>query len=248
MEPMDERPSIGLNLDYEAGVRPRAYLRHGYFDAVWQAGARPILLPPIVDETFVDDALARVQALVLTGGDDLDPRLYGATAHASCTLMDPRRQEFDLLLTRRALSRGLPILGICGGLQTLNVLLGGDLVQDIPSCVCAPLVHHSHDPVAVAEHDVRVAAGSTLARILGAERFSANSCHHQSVGRLGDGLAAVAFSPDGVIEAIELREAGEGRGPVVAVQWHPERISLREPHARLFRELTRIARARMQGD
>jgi putative glutamine amidotransferase len=237
---MDPRPEIALNLDIEAGVIPRSYLRHTYYDAVWGAGGWPVLLPPIVDEAYVDDALARVGALVLTGGDDLDPALYGAEKHPSVTLMHPRRQAFDLLLTRRALARGVPILGICGGLQTLNVVLGGDLLQDIPTQHQCPLVHHSHDPQAPAEHEVRVEPGSALGRVLGAERVLANSCHHQSIGRLGAGLRAVAFSPDGVIEAVELDDAP--RGPVIAVQWHPERITARDPHGRLFRDI--VARAR----
>jgi putative glutamine amidotransferase len=245
---MDLRPEIGLNLDFETKTRPFSYLRPTYYDAVWRAGGRPVLLAPIADEEFIDAMLARVDALVLTGGDDLDPGVYGCEKHDKCNLMHPRRQEFDLLLARRALARGLPILGICAGLQTLNVVLGGDLIQDIPSLVPGALCHHSHDADAPAEHEVRVTPGSMLAEWLGTERLFANSCHHQSIGRPGAGLAVSALAPDGVIEAVELGDgAARGRGPVVAVQWHPERIFERPPHGRLFAAFVDVARARRGG-
>lgn len=232
-----------MNLDFEDGVSPRSYIRHTYYDAIWAAGGNPVLIAPIVEEAFLDHWVSEVDGLVLTGGDDLDPALYGATPHPKNVHSAPRRQAFDLALTRRALERGVPLLGICAGLQTLNVALGGDLIQDIPSLVPEALCHHTHDPRRPAEHEVRIEPGSRLASLLGgAERIVANSAHHQSVGRVGRGLRAVAFAPDGVVEGIERAQSNGDEPLCVAVQWHPERIIDREPHLRLFCELVAAAR------
>jgi putative glutamine amidotransferase len=239
---MGARPPIGINLDYEQGEFARSCLRHTYYDAVFAAGGRPVLIPPIVDEGFVDEALAGIAALVLTGGDDLDPALYGEQRHETCRLTAERRQRFDLLLARKALERGLPILGICMGMQTLNVVAGGDLYPDIPAFFPGAIVHHSGDPQRPAHHDVRLAPETRLAAALRAERFEVNSVHHQAVRRLAAGFRAAAFAPDGVIEAIELASGGGCNGFVFAVQWHPERIAEREPHLRLFYALVEAAR------
>lgn len=176
--------------------------------------------------------LNQLHGLLLTGGGDVDPVLYGEARHPSVSDAEPGRDEFELDLARRALDADLPTLAICRGAQILNVSAGGTLVQDIPSAdlrvkadavEAAQLPHTIKDPKDHVAHAVRVSAGSVLARALGSaiagdQMCRVNSRHHQSVGRLGQSLVVTATAPDGVVEAIERPEATF----CVGVQWHPE--------------------------
>jgi gamma-glutamyl-gamma-aminobutyrate hydrolase PuuD len=190
-----------------------------YVTSVETAGARARILDVSESPRAV---LNEIDGLLLTGGGDVDPVLYGEARHATVQDAEPGRDEFELDLARRAMDADLPMLAICRGAQVLNVAAGGTLVQDIPSAVETTLPHSLQPPEQVA-HDVRVAAGSQLERALGpavgASRLCrVNSRHHQSVGRLGESLVASATAPDGVIEAIERPQATFCLG----VQWHPE--------------------------
>ncbi len=237
-----KRPAIGINTDLDTAPREHSRTYAAYFDAVHAAGGLPVIIPPIVDESYVDEQLARIDGLVLVGGDDIHPAAYAQETHPSCKLLRPRRNEFDLLLARRALEQGprLPILGICCGCQLLNVSLGGDLIQDIPDLVAGAIAHQvppGSDALSVA-HPVRVEPGSRLASIVGTA-VEANSSHHQSIGRLGSGLRTVAWAPDGVIEAVEGEEAADRF--LLGVQWHPERLPTERPHRALFEALVSAA-------
>ncbi len=216
------KPWIVLNADLEREPREASRAYSAYYDAVHEAGGVPVILPPIADESYLERALELASGVVVTGGDDIDPVRFGQEPHPSCKLLAPRRQMFDLALIRAALDRDLPLLAICCGTQALNVVLGGDLVQDIPDLVLGALCHHRGlNVLPHATHDVEIEPGSRLASLAGGRtRAVVNSVHHQALGRLGRRARAVARAPDGVIEAIEV----EGATFALGVQWHPERM------------------------
>jgi putative glutamine amidotransferase len=189
-----------------------------YVESVRLAGGDPVLLDAAADPS---GALDRIDALLLTGGLDVDPTLYGETAHAT-TEVDAARDWFEIPLSREAVARDLPIFAICRGVQVLNVAAGGTLIQDIPSTVTTELTHSIDIPKDHAAHDVRVIPGTRLAAALGRsllqETCAVNSRHHQAVGRLAPAFVVSAASADGVIEAIERPASAFCLG----VQWHPE--------------------------
>ncbi|MGB9724641.1 MAG: gamma-glutamyl-gamma-aminobutyrate hydrolase family protein [Chloroflexia bacterium] len=228
-------PLVGLNGDFYrtewgevVGVFP------AYVEAVIQAGGTPLLIPPLTEREALAALLGRLDGLILTGGLDLPPDWYGQEPHPSTKLADPRRLAGDRLLAEMALASPIPILAVCMGCQLLNIALGGDLIQDIPSQVAGALSHAPKETF----HPVRIEPGSRLAGIVGREELEVNSSHHQAVGRPGKGLRVVARAPDGVIEAVE----GEGKRFLLGVQWHPERLSGREAHLALFRALVGAAK------
>jgi putative glutamine amidotransferase len=226
------RPVIGISCYTEQASwggwqAPAVLLPRRYADCVAAAGGAPVLLPPLPG---VEHALDRLDGLVLAGGGDIDPAAFGAPPHPRTTGIRPARDAAELALVPAALGRGLAILGICRGLQVLNVARGGTLHQHLPDLVG----HDGHSPVTggFGSHPVRVAPGSTLARVLGDPGPDAElpvpTHHHQAIDRLGRGLVATAWTADGVIEAAELAAPGPG-GPgrdapgfALAVQWHPE--------------------------
>ncbi len=218
---MTRRPLIGLTLDSE---EPGGYskfpwyaIRENYCAAVVRAGGLPLLLP---HETAQAEAyLEGLDGLVVTGGAfDVDPALFGAgERHATVTLKQ-RRTDFELAATREALDRDLPLLGICGGQQLLNVALGGSLIQHIPDEVEGALAHEQPNPRDQPAHGVAVTPGSLLHRICGCEELAVNSAHHQAAEAPGPGARVNAVAPDGVIEGIEV----PAQRFCLGVQWHPE--------------------------
>ena len=208
-----------------------------YVDAVCEQGAAPLLVPHVGAEA-VDAVLDAVDALVVAGGGDVDPTSYGQanTASKDTSVVADRT---ELALVRGARERGVPTLAICRGMQIVNVAFGGTLHQDIcePGGVHAPW---SDDPeeVLAQRHPVEVEPGSRLAAVLGAGSRQVNNIHHQAVDRLADGFTVVATAPDGVIEAVEPAEDG---WPLLAVQWHPEKL---EADAGLFAWLVGCASPR----
>jgi putative glutamine amidotransferase len=203
-----------------------------YLKSVEQAGGAPRVLE--FDER-PEVVLSEVDAVLLTGGGDVDPALYGEARHPTVHGAEPGRDAFELQLARKALEADMPLLAICRGAQVLNVAAGGTLVQDIPSAMTTDLPHSvTEHPDSVA-HGIRVEPSSRLGQALGGDAPQAcvcrvNSRHHQSVGRVGDGLTVSARAEDGVIEAIEKPEARF----CIGVQWHPENFWRTGEFAPLF--------------
>jgi putative glutamine amidotransferase len=216
--------------DDEAVLLPRRYA-----DKVAQAGGTPVLLPPVPG---IEQVLGRLDALILSGGGDIDPACYAAPRDPASGPPSAARDRAELTLCRGALARGLPLLGICRGLQVINVALGGTLHQHLPDIVG----HDQHSPQTsgYGQHDVTVAAGSRLADALGRAELSVPTHHHQALARPAEGLVATAWATDGIIEAAEF-DARSGRTtPMLAVQWHPEAGD----DLSLFRWLVAAARVR----
>jgi putative glutamine amidotransferase len=212
-----KRPAVGITLG-DGGRRGFHAVREDYVRSVEQAGAVPVALPAIRAEDAAT-LLDRLDGLLLSGGVDVDPVLFGQAPHAKLGPVSRHRDDFELALTRAALRRDLPILAICRGHQVLNVATGGTLIQDIASLVKGANVHDARGPRWRRAHRVEVAPRSLLRKILGRDTILVNSFHHQAVERLGEGLVASARSPeDGIVEGLEM----PARRFVVAVQWHPE--------------------------
>jgi len=213
------RPAIGVTIE-NARQEPEVFrLREDYVRSVETAGGLPLVLAPGRPEDAAE-VLGRVDALLLTGGADLDPKYYGEKPHPQLGPTFEERDAFELALVREALRRDLPLLAICRGHQVLNVAMGGTLVQDIPSQLPGAGAHDPDVERWETCHEVEILPGTRLREILGTERVAVNSFHHQSVKGLGGDLVLSARSPDGVVEGIELPRGT--RRFVLGVQWHPE--------------------------
>ena len=219
---------------------PRRELAVGvtYAEAVEQAGGVPIVLAPVGAE-LIDPLLARLDGLCISGGPDLDPSFYGADPHPELGPTFPDIDRFELSLLRHAQALGLPVLAICRGMQLLNVSRAGTLCQHLPDEVDGSIAHRQTRPGRFATHAVRVERSSRLGALLASEQLDVNSFHHQAVQRVGTGLRAVAWSPDGVVEAVET----DAQHFAVGVQWHAESLVHDTPHATLFAALVRAAGA-----
>jgi putative glutamine amidotransferase len=192
--------------------------------------------------------VGELQGVLLTGGGDVDPVLYGEERHSTLEDAEPGRDEFEIDLARRAMGADLPLLAICRGAQVLNVAAGGTLVQDIPSTLQTNLTHTLEQPKDAIAHQIQIVAGSKLREALGPVVNAAGSCrvnsrHHQSVGRVGSGLVTTATAPDGVIEAIEAPD----KPFCVGVQWHPENFWRTGGFGSLFESFVGAARERTES-
>jgi putative glutamine amidotransferase len=212
------RPLLGITLGDDERQPDFLRLRGAYVRSVERAGALAVALPPLPPGE-VGALLDRLDGVVLSGGADVDPSLYGEAPHPRLRRVDRLRDDFELALVREILRRDLPLLAICRGHQVLNVATGGTLVQDLPSVVAGGERHDGAEPRTRRVHPVDVRPGTRLSRAVGEGTVLVNSIHHQAVARLGEGLVASARCPDdGVVEGIEM----PGRRFVVGVQWHPE--------------------------
>jgi putative glutamine amidotransferase len=206
-----------------------------YVRALARAGAIPVVLPPLPGDA-VPSLLAPLAAVCLSGGPDLDPSAYGASPSPDLGPVEPALDRFELEVARVADAAGLPIFGICRGAQALNVARGGTLHQHLPAVTDQTIDHRQTAPGWEETHQVRVDPGSRLAAILGTDAAWVNSFHHQAVERLGQGLRAVAWAPDGTVEGIEDPDRF-----VLGVQWHAETLDRGGPHHRLFEALVAAA-------
>lgn len=231
------KPLIGIGSDVlqNEGERDRAFVFTTYIESLKRAGAVPVLIPPQPENAA--DLVETLDGILLAGGDDCDPAEYGEEKHPTCETMDPRRQKNDLGLAKLARERRIPTLGICLGVQVMNVAAGGTLIQDIGSAVDTD-IDHASEPSDRHRHDVHIDSSTTLGRILGDQELNVNSSHHQAIGRVADGLRVTAKAPDGIVEGLE----DPSHPFYVGVQWHPEDMPGESSASAIFGAFVEAAR------
>jgi putative glutamine amidotransferase len=231
------RPRIGLTLDLDEASR-RYALPRAYADAVAAAGGLPVPLP-YGDAATAAAYLSILDGIVLTGGAfDVPPERYGEARRARCGPARPERTDFEWAICAAALAGRIPVLGVCGGMQLMNVVRGGSLWQDLEEDL-GLAGHEQPAPKDAPHHPVEVVAGSLLEQLVGRGPLQVNSTHHQAIRGPGQGVLVSARAADGVVEAIELPDVPFALG----VQWHPEAVARHEPrHAGLYRGLVEAAR------
>ena len=231
------RPRIGITTYHREGEERLAFsLPSAYVDAVRGAGGMPLLLPP--GDAEPTELLDAVDGILFGGGGDLDPAHFDGDTHATNYFVDAERDDFELRLMEAALERRIPLLAICRGMQVVNVVRGGDLHPHLPDVVGTD-VSHRESQQRHTLHPVRLEPDSQLGRIYPAEPMEIASWHHQGVARLGEGLRAVGWAPDGTVEALE----DPGRPELLAVQWHPElQLARGSPQHGLFEAFVEISK------
>jgi putative glutamine amidotransferase len=239
-----DSPVIGITGYADRSARPPNIgifaLARTYVRAVTESGGSPVILPPYLQDSSLRGAFDAIDGLILSGGGDIHPSSFGEPDCGLLWRIDRKRDQAELSLARWALSEGLPVLGICRGIQTLNVAAGGTLIQDIPTQIPDPLTHSSiaGHPLSDIAHAVNIDPGSRLADLVGAGDVGVNSAHHQAAKAPGNGLVAVARAPDGVIEGLE----APAHPFCIGVQWHPEVMVESSPvMGRLFKGLIQAA-------
>ncbi len=228
------RPKIGVVplLNYE---KNRIWMVPGYLKGLQDAGAFPVILPVFGSVSEAEQACELCDGFLFTGGQDVNPALYGEKPDERCGEISFERDLMEKLLLERAIAEDKPILGICRGIQFINAALGGTLYQDIPSQLPSGLVHCQKPPFDVPSHDVEICPESPLRRLLGRDRISVNSFHHQGIKELSPKLREMAYSADGLTEAVY----APGQYFLWAVQWHPEYSYLADENSRkIFRTFT----------
>lgn len=235
------KPVIGLCSSYEKNEEnDRIFLNHDYLQAIRHFGGMPLVIPAEAEEAEQRYLLSQCDGLLLTGGDDIDPALYGETILNETVVTAPVRDAGEPRLLRMAEEMELPILGICRGIQILNVYFGGSLYQDIPAQFSTPVKHSMEKPYHRTCHDCRVEPGTPLAAWTGKNVIQVNSFHHQSVKAVAPGLAVMGTCSDGVIEAFYKPDAKF----LCAVQWHPEKIwDIEETSAKIFEAFIQACKA-----
>jgi putative glutamine amidotransferase len=234
-------PLIGITTARRphAEVRSQIVVTEAYVQAVTAAGGCPVLIPLGLTPEQLDNLLPRLDGILFTGGGDIDPTFYNTVPHPMVGDVDLDRDSVELYLLERAVDQEMPFLGICRGLQLVNVGLGGTLYADITTQRAGSLRHDYYPdyPRDYLAHAVDVHAGSRLAGILGETHMEVNSLHHQGIDRLAPGLTKIASAPDGIVEAVELPEHPFG----LAVQWHPEWLGVHAPMRALFQAFIQAA-------
>jgi len=209
-----KKPVIGISSSINGST---AEVGMTYVNSVRKAGGIPFVIPITTSEAAIDEYLDHVDGIVMTGGEDVSPLIFGEEPSRFLGEVVPNRDTYDLTLIRRAVARGIPLLGICRGEQCLNIAMGGDLIQDIPSEVPDAIQHRQNAPRSYGSHTITIEKGSLLSKLLNVETLAVNSFHHQAVGNVAPGYKVTAKAPDGVVEAIESAD-----GKSFGVQFHPE--------------------------
>jgi gamma-glutamyl-gamma-aminobutyrate hydrolase PuuD len=235
---MRQRPLIGVTVDYN-DAQTQYSSPYAYCVAVEKAGGLPVMLPYHADLTLIPDYVSRLDGMLFSGGNDLDPAAWGETRHENAVAIDPQRERFERELMNAVEAKRLPTLGICLGSQLMNVQRGGTLHQFIPA-LSTDIEHRKLDRGWAPRHEVTIEPDAIIARAIGKTRVQANTSHKQSINQVGKGLRIIARSPDGIIEGIE-----DPTLPLwVGVQWHPERQHDEPDHFALFKLLVEKASAR----
>jgi putative glutamine amidotransferase len=232
------KPIIGIGADVQhfEGKRDHAFAYLTYVESLRRAGAIPVIIPPQPENAA--GIMEELDGILLAGGNDCDPALYSDERHPTCVeLMDARRQENDLALAKFARQHRIPTLGICLGLQVMNVASGGTLIQDIDSQFETE-IRHASQPEDRARHDIIIEQGTQLSTLLPAIECNVNSSHHQAIGRVAEGLRVTAHAPDGLVEGLE-----DPKHPFyIGVQWHPEDMNGEHSATALFEAFVKAAR------
>jgi putative glutamine amidotransferase len=227
------RPLIAINGCQSGDAPPKLELRLPYADAVLRAGGIPIALPPVGGPSDIDQVLARVDGLLLGGGDDFDTERLGLEPTHPATVLTPTaKQDWDFALARAAMETGLPTLGVCYGMQLLGLLEGAQMLQHLPE-QCPEAGEHGHDTL----HQVRIEEGSKLAELVGVDPLEVVSRHHQALTNVASPWRVCASDPAGIVEAIERNSHPFALG----CQWHPELSPPGSPHDRILRGLVEAA-------
>lgn len=241
------KPLIGITCSMGLGIysmtmenlpQEQHRMNDSYVKAIQQAGGIPVVIPAYEDLSFVEELISRLDGVLLSGGGDLDPTLYDCRPNAHLGSVSPRRDAAEIAIARHVLREtDKPLLGICRGVQVMNVAMGGSLYIDLPDE--GKLAHAlSMYPRHQVSHEIDVREKTHLAKAMGVGKRYVNSFHHQAVKELAEGFTVSAYSePDAVIEAIEL----PGERFVVGVQWHPEELTAREEAKQLFRNFVTAA-------
>ena len=227
---MNKKPLIGVTPLYDS-AKDSFWMLPGYMRAIEAAGGAPFMLPLTADKEIIMQMAKLCDGFLFTGGQDVDPALYGEQKHERCGEICELRDTLESVLMTAALDSDKPVLGICRGLQFINVFLGGTLWQDLPTEYDSDTAHSMTPPYDRVVHEVDVHGGTLLADIIGAGRIGVNSCHHQAIKQLSPQLVEAARSTDGLVEAFCM----PGKKFVAAVQWHPEAMYKKYEHsAKLF--------------
>ncbi len=206
-----KKPIIGITTDVKDGCFS---IEENYARSLVESGGIPFLIPSMAGNSyFLTDTIGSIDGLLLPGSRDMDPKFYNEEPHPRLKPMSLERTEFEFSALNLAVKSSIPVMGICGGMQLINVFFGGSLFQDIKAYIPEALPHENG-----ATHRINVLKNTLLSTIVGADGFSAKSYHHQSVKQIGKGLKLCAETKDGIVEGIE----SEGKAFVLGVQWHPE--------------------------
>ena len=229
-------PVIGITSVYKANAdtgKEQTLVNFKYVRAILEGGGAPVILPTVDSEAALQRYLEELDGLVLIGGADIPPSAYGEEPHATIRELTSERYNFERKLIAEWLKGGKPVLGVCLGMQFANVVAGGSLIQDIPSHIGTEVGHRG-------EHEVQIEPGSSLAKILGVEKASVWSNHHQAVKDIGNNLRIIAHSEDGVVEALERIDGSFG----LFVQWHPEQMDDKQHRSAIYGALVQASAAR----
>lgn len=230
-------PLIGVTTNRVAGSKGQTHqyaTPHSYLAPLSAAGGVPVLLAASLSEAELARALQKLDGLLLIGGGDIDPQLFEGKPHPRVYDIDPERDRSEIFLVRLAAEKGVPFLGICRGVQVINVAFGGTLFTDLADQLPGACRHDRYttgEPRDLIAHEVTLTEGSRLEQILGGRRFGVNSLHHQGLERVASCLQVTARAPDGLAEAVEL----EGHRFGLGVQWHPEWLQAHSEQRALFR-------------
>ncbi len=238
----ESSPIIGMPCRMDPGTDIQ-YLSRQYMDAIQAAGGIPVIVPLLENPQAIREIAKRLDGVLLTGSSsDVNPQRYGVARESGCGPIQPLRDETDFVLLDVVFKHKKPLLGICFGMQSLNVFLGGSLIQDIATSIQTNILHDNAASEGRPSHEVEIAPSSVLGKLAGGTRSMVNSTHHQAVNRIGSGLEPIAKAPDGVIEAV----SGNFRDHfILAVQWHPEKCYSYDAFSRsIFDHFV----ARCQGD
>ncbi len=235
LQAQKKKPIIGVSCTIEGST---AKVAMTYIVSIRKAGGIPFIIPAATSEAVIDEYLDVIDGLVMTGGEDFSPLLFKQEPNPFLEDVVPERDVYDIALIRKAVQRGIPLLGICRGEQGLNIAMGGDLIQDIPSTVKDAVQHRQKATRSYGSHTITIEKGSLLAELLKTEKIAVNSFHHQAVGKVAPGYKVTARAADGVVEAIESAD-----GKSFGVQFHPEGFVYSGNHTFLpiFQHLVKLA-------